>query len=53
MGNMYFMPWTRPEMGLDYLLVSIVLLLFGYQNLYYRILTRKLVNQRKELQWRL
>ena len=33
--------------------VSIVVPFFVNQDLYYRILTIKLVNQKKELQWRL
>ena len=34
-------------------IVSIVVPFFVHQKLYYRILTIKLVNQKKELQWRL
>ena len=34
-------------------IVSIVVPFLVNQNLYYRILTIKLVNQKKELQWRL
>ena len=34
-------------------MVSIVVPFLVNQNLYYRILTIKLVNQKKELQWRL
>ena len=39
--------------GGDLPIVSIVVPFLANQNLFYRILTIKLANQKKELQWRL